>query len=237
MVLRTAGDRAVSAARRAGQRDRHPGALRAVDRPHSRLWRDRVARPRRVLRHRVLRRGAVRQARDARSARGARGRRAGGGCARARHESAGAARQRPDPPHGDDGRGVDPLRTRQPLRLDHGRRRRTAGRGHRSRSSAASPSGSTARWPARTASRCCSCCFWWPVASCIRHSASRCRRFATTACAPRRWGSTRTVASRPSTPCPPPWPARPVRCWRRRPGSHRWTCSTSTAPPTGCSCW
>jgi ABC-type branched-subunit amino acid transport system permease subunit len=48
------------------QRDRHPGAVRALARPDPRLRRRGFARPRRLLRPRCLHRGPLRQARDAR---------------------------------------------------------------------------------------------------------------------------------------------------------------------------
>ena len=98
------------------ERDRDPRAVRRVARPDPGLRRHRVARPRGVLRHRLLRRGAVREARDAGSARGPRRRHAGGGAARSRHQRPRAARHRPHAADGDARRRVDPLRDRQPLR-------------------------------------------------------------------------------------------------------------------------
>ena len=75
------------------------------------------------------------------------------------------------------------------------------------------------------------------AASSTRRSASRCRRCATTRCAP------------PASACRctrrlvvglhdrrRDRRRRPARCWRRRPASPRSTCSTSTAAPRCCWC-
>ncbi len=69
-------------------------------------------------------------------------------------------------------------------------------------------------------------------ASCARPSACRSGRSATIPCAPRPPGCRSGAGSRRSTRSPPPMPARPVRCSRRRRSSSRSTCWPSIAPPT-----